>query len=102
MKDEANSLLEEETEEVRTWRGLNQEEMDQCWKSLAERMVMKFWTSTRSRTAKERLTEAGAPRWNGGVYEEAKNLDKKVERILLGNNLRFVQRIQAAASANHA
>ena len=38
MKDKTNSLLEEEKEEMRTWRGLNQEEMDQCWKSLAERM----------------------------------------------------------------
>ena len=38
MKDKANSLLEEDTEERRTWRVLNQEEMNQCWKKLAERM----------------------------------------------------------------
>ena len=38
MNDKANSLLEEDTEEVTTWRDLNQEEMDQCWKKLAERM----------------------------------------------------------------
>ena len=31
----------------------------------------KFWTSTRSRTAKERLTEVEDPSWNGDVYEEA-------------------------------
>ena len=37
MNDKAN-LLEEDTEEMRTWRGLNQEEMDQCWKKVAERM----------------------------------------------------------------
>ena len=30
MKDKANSLLEEDTEELRKWRGMNQEEMDQC------------------------------------------------------------------------
>ena len=31
----------------------------------------RFWTSTRWRTAKERLTGAEASFWNGGVYEEA-------------------------------
>ena len=49
---------------------MNLEEMDQCWKELAEKWKKRFWTSTRSRTAKERLTEAEVPRWNGGVYEE--------------------------------
>ena len=38
MKDQANSHLEEDTEEMRTWRGLNQDEMDQGWKKLAERV----------------------------------------------------------------
>ena len=38
MIDKANSLLEEDTEEMKTWRGLNQEEMDQCWKKVAERI----------------------------------------------------------------
>ena len=38
MKDKANSLLEEDTEEMRTRRGLNQDKIDQCWKRLAERM----------------------------------------------------------------
>ena len=36
MKDKANSFLEEDTEEMRTWRFLYQEEMNQCWKKLAE------------------------------------------------------------------
>ena len=35
MKEKANSLLEEDTEEMRKWRGMSQEEMDQCWKNLA-------------------------------------------------------------------
>ena len=38
MKDKTNSLREEDTEEMRTRRCLNQEEMDQCWKNVAERM----------------------------------------------------------------
>ena len=38
MKDKANSLLEEDTEEMKKRRGMSQDEMDQCWRSLAERM----------------------------------------------------------------
>ena len=38
MKNKANILLEEDTEEMRKRRGMSQDEMDQCWKSLAERM----------------------------------------------------------------
>ena len=38
MKDQANSHLYEDTEEMRTWRGLNQEEIDQCWKELSEKI----------------------------------------------------------------
>ena len=38
MKEKANNLLEEGTEEMRTWRELSQEEIDRCWKRLAERM----------------------------------------------------------------
>ena len=30
--------LEEDTEEMRKWRGMSQSEMDLCWKKLAERM----------------------------------------------------------------
>ena len=30
--------MEEDTEEVRNWRGLSQCEMNQCWKNVAERM----------------------------------------------------------------
>ena len=38
MKDKPSSSWEDDTEEMRTWRSLNQEEMDQCWKNLAARM----------------------------------------------------------------
>ena len=30
--------MEEDTEEMKRWRSLNQSEMDPCWKKLAERM----------------------------------------------------------------
>ena len=38
IKDKPKCLLEEDTEEMRKWRGMNQEEMDQCRKKMAERM----------------------------------------------------------------
>ena len=37
MKEEPNVPVEEDTEEMRKWRGLSQSEMDQCWRNLAER-----------------------------------------------------------------
>ena len=55
MKDKANSLLEVDTEEMRKWRGMSREEMDQCWKNLAEqKWRLTFWTGARSSTVKER------------------------------------------------
>ena len=38
MKDKANSLLKVDTEDMRKCRGMSQEEMDQCWKNLVEKM----------------------------------------------------------------
>ena len=38
VKDIPNSRLEGDTEEMRQWRRMSQEEMDQCWKKLAGRM----------------------------------------------------------------
>ena len=35
MKDKANILVEEDTEEIRKWKGASQEQMDECWKNLA-------------------------------------------------------------------
>ena len=103
MKDEAGGLLEEDTEKMRTWRFVNQEEMDQCWKKLAERMEVEVLDKYKVEdSTRERLTEAEPLRWNGGVYEEAKKWDKKVVTRLLGKNFRLVQRIQPAASAKHA
>ena len=38
MKEKTNIAVEEDTEEMRKWRGLSQSEMDQCWKNLGERV----------------------------------------------------------------
>ena len=38
VKDQAHRHVEEDTEEeMRTWRDLNQEDMDQCWEKLAKK-----------------------------------------------------------------
>ena len=38
MKERPNIAVEEDTEEMKRWRSLNQSEMELCWKKLAERM----------------------------------------------------------------
>ena len=38
MKERTNIAEEEDTEEMKRWRSLNQSEMDLCWKNLTERM----------------------------------------------------------------
>ena len=38
MKERPNVAVEEDTEEMKRWRRLNQSEMDLCWKNLAENM----------------------------------------------------------------
>ena len=71
MKNKPRNDREEDTEEMMEWRSTSQEEMDECWKKLAEKMEEKVRTTTRWRTKKKVLTEENAPFWNGGVYEEA-------------------------------
>ena len=47
------------TEEMRKWRGYNQDEMDQCWKKLAEKeWKRRFCTSTRSKNSKREAYRA--------------------------------------------
>ena len=38
MKERPNIAVGEDTEEMKRWRTLNQNEMDPCWKNLAERV----------------------------------------------------------------
>ena len=52
MKEKPNVAVEEDTEEMRKWRGVSQSEMDQCWNNLAE-WRRKSWTSIRSKKTKE-------------------------------------------------
>ena len=71
MKGKPSSSLEIDTEEMIKRRGLRQDEVGRCWKNLAAKWKGRSWTSTRPRTAKERLAEVETTRWNGGVCVEA-------------------------------
>ena len=73
MKDKPCSSWEEDTGEIIEWRSMSQEEMDQCWKRWTEKIEEEVSDKYKVETAKEVLTEAGAPSWNGGVCEEARN-----------------------------
>ena len=79
MKDKANSLLEEDTGEMRIWKGLNQEEIDQCWKNLAEKMEEGVLDKYKVEDSKRQ-----AYRCRGSPFST-------MGRRLLGENLRFVQ-----------
>ena len=60
---------------------MSQDETDQCWRSLAERMEDEVLDSTRLRTVKERPSKVEAPRWSGGVCVEARETGKSGEKI---------------------
>ena len=74
MREKPNVALEEDSEEMRKWRGLSQSEMDQCWKNLVE-WKRKSWTSTRSKKAKERPSLVEVPRWNEGGCAKSRNTE---------------------------
>ena len=52
MKDKPSSSLGEDTGEMIEWRGMNQEEVDQCWKKSTEKLTKRFWTSTKVEDSK--------------------------------------------------
>ena len=63
---------------------------------------MKFWTSSRLRTVKERRLEAEAPAGVEIGAQKQEILNKEVECRLLGKNLCFFQRVQLAATGKQA
>ena len=69
MKERPNVAMEEDTEEMKRWRGPNQSEMDP-WRR-------KSWTSTKSKRAKGWLLKAEVTSWNGEEY--ARTRDFKLE-----------------------
>ena len=62
----------------------------------------RFQARTTWRTAKEVLAEAEAPFRNGGEFEEAGSTEYESEEKIVGQEFCFAQRIQLAASTQHA
>ena len=59
LKEKPHIAVEEDTEEMRKWRGLSQSETDRCWKRLRN------LTSAWSKKAKEVPFEVEVTPWNG-------------------------------------
>ena len=92
IEDRPNSPLEEDTEDIRKRRGVNQE-VDQCWKKLVERMEEEVLDKCKVEDSKREAYR--------GLFADEQHRIKKWGR-LLGKNLRFVQKVQPAESAKHA
>ena len=73
LKNTPRDDRDQDTEEMIEWRYMSEEEMDQCWKKLLEKIVEEVLDKYKGRGQQKRglLTEAEAPFWNGSVYEEA-------------------------------
>ena len=75
MVERPSVAVEEDTEEMKSWRCLNQSEMDLCWKKLAERMEEEVMeTSTRSKRTREEPLKVEVTPWNGEEYAETRDL----------------------------
>ena len=102
IKDKASSSLVEDTEAMRTWRSLNQEEMDQRWKNWAERIEVEVLDKCEVGTATESLQRRRLLFGMDVCAKKQEIQDEKVERRLLCKNFRLFQRLQPSASAQHA
>ena len=102
IKEKPNIAVEEDTEEMRKWRGLNQSAMDQCWKNFVESMEEEVLVKNKDeKSKKEALRGRGAPlEWRS--ERTSKKKSQKVWRRLLGGGFLFVQRIHFAADTKEA
>ena len=71
MKNKHRDDREEDTEEMIGWRSMCQEEMDQCWKKLAEKIEKEVLDKYMVDDSKRRATEAEAFCWNEGACGKA-------------------------------
>ena len=91
MKEKPLIAVEEDTDEVRKWRGLSQGEMDMCWKKLAERMEEEVLDKYKVEKSKRGAFKGrGAPLEWRRVRKNKRYKNKKVVRILLGKKFFFV------------
>ena len=61
MKEKPNIAVEEDTEEMRKWRGLSHSKMDQCWRNLVERVEEEALENYKVEESKREVHP-----WNGG------------------------------------
>ena len=83
-------------------RSMSQEEMDQCWKELAEKIEEEVLDKYRVEDRRGAYRGRGSSLEWWRVRKSRKYSIRKWVRRWLGKNLRFVQKIQPAASAKHA
>ena len=85
MKEKPNVSLKEDTEEMSKWRGLSQNEMDQCWKNFAGRMEEEVLDKYKVEESKrEAFRGSGVPLESRRRRKNKKKQNKKVVRRLLG------------------
>ena len=82
---------------------MSQDELGQCWRSLAERMEVEVLDKYKVEDSKREAFKGRSAQleWRRGAQKQERQ-NKKVERRLLGQNLRLVQRTQLAATARQA
>ena len=102
MKNKPRDDREEDTGEMIEWRSMSQEEMDQCWKMLAEKIEEEVLDKCKVDDSK-----GGVSSGRGFLRMEAcaKNQEvqnTKVVRRLLGNNFRIAEGIRPAVFEKHA
>ena len=82
---------------------MSQDELGQCWRSLAERMEVEVLDKYKVEDSKREAFKGRSAQleWRRDAQKQERQ-NKKVERRLLGQNLRLVQRMQLATTARQA
>ena len=81
---------------------MSQDEMGQCWQNLAERLEDEVLDKYIVEDSKREAYKGRGPAGVEACAQKQEIQNEKVERRPLGKNLRFVQRVQPAASAKQA
>ena len=68
VKERSDVAVEEDTEEMRRWRSLNQSETNLCWKILAEREEEEVLDKYKVENTKKILLQGEVTPWNGKGY----------------------------------
>ena len=80
MQEEPNVAVEEDTEEMRKWRGLSQSEMDQCWRNLAERIEEEVLDKYKVEEGKREAFRGGGNALHGGKCAKEQEIQNKESR----------------------